>query len=145
VDLLRGGLGRRGREEGVRPAAAKRRRGPERRDRRARLERAFTGIREGLEQSATKGAVELLARALSLELSPLGIRANVIAPGNVLTSMNEHLRALPGYEERVSGETPAGRFGEPEEIAAAVVFFASDAASFVHGASLLVDGGWIAR
>jgi len=94
---------------------------------------------------ATKGAVELLARALSLELSPLGIRANVIAPGNVLTSMNEHLRALPGYEEQVSGETPAGRFGEPEEIAAAVVFFASDAASFVHGASLLVDGGWIAR
>jgi NAD(P)-dependent dehydrogenase (short-subunit alcohol dehydrogenase family) len=94
---------------------------------------------------ATKGAVELLVRALSLELSPLGIRANVIAPGNVLTPMNEHLRALPGYEERVSGETPAGRFGEPEEIAAAVVFFASDAASFVHGASLLVDGGWIAR
>jgi glucose 1-dehydrogenase len=94
---------------------------------------------------ATKGAVELLARALSLELSPVGIRANVIAPGNVLTPMNEHLRALPGYEERVSGDTPAGRFGEPEEIAAAVVFFASDAASFVHGASLLVDGGWIAR
>lgn len=94
---------------------------------------------------ATKGAVELMARALSLELSPLGIRANVIAPGNVRTPMNEHLRALPGYEEKVSGETPAGRFGEPEEIAAAVVFFASDAASFVHGASLLVDGGWIAR
>lgn len=94
---------------------------------------------------ATKGAVELLARALSLELSPLGIRANVIAPGNVRTPMNEDLRALPGYEEKVSGETPARRFGEPEEIAAAVVFFASDAASFVHGASLLVDGGWIAR
>jgi glucose 1-dehydrogenase len=94
---------------------------------------------------ATKGAVELLARALSLELSPLGIRANVIAPGNVLTPMNEDLRALPGYEERVSSETPAGRFAEPQEIAAAVVFFASDAASFVHGASLLVDGGWIAR
>lgn len=94
---------------------------------------------------ATKGAVELLVRALSLELSPLGIRANVIAPGNVRTPMNEDLRALPGYEERVSGETPARRFGEPEEIASAVVFFASDAASFVHGASLLVDGGWIAR
>jgi NAD(P)-dependent dehydrogenase (short-subunit alcohol dehydrogenase family) len=94
---------------------------------------------------ATKGAVELLARALALELSPLGIRANVIAPGNIRTPMNEELRALPGYEERVSADTPAGRFGEPEEIAAAVVFFASDAASFVHGASLLVDGGWIAR
>ena len=94
---------------------------------------------------ATKGAVELLARALSLELSPLGIRANVIAPGNIRTPMNEELRALPGYEEKVSADTPAGRFGEPDEIAAAVVFFASDASSFVHGASLLVDGGWIAR
>lgn len=94
---------------------------------------------------ATKGAVELLARALSLELSPLEIRVNVIAPGNVRTPMNEALRAIPGYEEGVCGDTPAGRFGEPEEIAATVVFLASDAASFVHGASLLVDGGWVAR
>ncbi len=103
------------------------------------------GFPSSVAYCATKGAVELMARALSLELSPLGIRVNVIAPGNVRTPMNEHLRALPGYEDKVSGETPAGRFGEPEEIAAAVVFFASDAASFVHGASLLVDGGWIAR
>lgn len=94
---------------------------------------------------ATKGAVELLARGLALELSPLGIRVNVVAPGNVRTPMNEALRAISGYEEGVTGDTPAGRFGEPEEIAAAVVFLASDAASFVHGASLLVDGGWVAR
>ena len=77
--------------------------------------------------------------------SPSGGSLLRIAPGNVRTPMNENLRALPGYEEQVSSETPARRFGEPEEIAAAVVFFASDAASFVHGASLLVDGGWIAR
>jgi 2-dehydro-3-deoxy-D-gluconate 5-dehydrogenase len=59
--------------------------------------------------------------------------------------MNAALRAQPGYEERMGELTPAGRHGEPEEIAAAVVFVASDAASFVHGASFLVDGGWTAR
>ena len=94
---------------------------------------------------ATKGAVELLGRALCVELSPLGIRVNVIAPGNIRTPMNEGLRALPGYEEKMGALTPAGRHGEPEEIAAAIVFVASDAASFVHGASWLVDGGWTAR
>jgi NAD(P)-dependent dehydrogenase (short-subunit alcohol dehydrogenase family) len=93
---------------------------------------------------ASKGAVELLAKALATEMSPR-IRVNVIAPGNVRTPMNEALRAQPGYEERMGELTPARRHGEPEEIAAAVVFVASDAASFVHGASFLVDGGWTAR
>jgi NAD(P)-dependent dehydrogenase (short-subunit alcohol dehydrogenase family) len=59
--------------------------------------------------------------------------------------MNEPFRALPGYEDSMNRETPAGRFGEPAEIADAVVFLASDAASYVIGASLLVDGGWTAR
>jgi NAD(P)-dependent dehydrogenase (short-subunit alcohol dehydrogenase family) len=94
---------------------------------------------------ATKGALELLTRALAMELSPRGIRVNCIAPGNVHTPMNADLRALPGYEDACNELTPAGRFGEPEEIAAAVRFFLSDAASYVHGASLLVDGGWAAR
>jgi NAD(P)-dependent dehydrogenase (short-subunit alcohol dehydrogenase family) len=94
---------------------------------------------------ASKGAVELMGKALATELSPVGIRVNVVAPGNIRTPMNEALRAMPGYEERMGELTPAGRHGEPEEIAAAVVFVASDAASFVHGASFLVDGGWTAR
>ena len=59
--------------------------------------------------------------------------------------MNAALRAQPGYEDaRVSSRRRAA-LGDPEEIAAAVVFVASDAASFVHGASFLVDGGWTAR
>jgi NAD(P)-dependent dehydrogenase (short-subunit alcohol dehydrogenase family) len=94
---------------------------------------------------ATKGAIELMTRSLAMELSPLGIRVNAIAPGNVHTPMNAELRAIPGYEDGCNAVTPAGRFGEPEEIAAAVLFFVSDAASYVHGASLLVDGGWAAR
>jgi NAD(P)-dependent dehydrogenase (short-subunit alcohol dehydrogenase family) len=94
---------------------------------------------------ATKGAVELMTRALALELSPRGVRVNTIAPGNIKTPMNEPFRAMAGYEERMDALTPAGRHGEPEEIAAAIVFVASDEASFVHGASFLVDGGWTAR
>jgi NAD(P)-dependent dehydrogenase (short-subunit alcohol dehydrogenase family) len=94
---------------------------------------------------ATKGAVELLVRALALELSPAGVRVNVVAPGNIKTAMNEDLRTSTDYEAVCNAQTPAGRFGEPEEIAAAVVFFASDSASYVHGASLLVDGGWTVK
>ena len=103
------------------------------------------GFQDSSAYCATKGATELLTKALALELSPLGIRVNVIAPGNIRTPMNAALRAVPGYEERMGELTPAGRHGEPEEIAAAIVFVASDAASFVHGASWLVDGGWTAR
>jgi NAD(P)-dependent dehydrogenase (short-subunit alcohol dehydrogenase family) len=92
----------------------------------------------------TKGAVELMSKALAVELAPQGIRVNCVAPGNIHTPMNEHLRAIPGYEDACNERTPAGRFGEPEEIADAIVFVASGAASYVTGASLLVDGGWTA-
>ena len=105
----------------------------------------YVGFPNSAAYCATKGAIELMTRALALELSPLGIRVNVIAPGNINTPMNERFRAMPGYLEKMNALTPAGRHGEPEEIAAAVVFVASDAASFVHGASFLVDGGWTAR
>lgn len=93
----------------------------------------------------TKGAIELMTKAMCTELSPLGIRVNAIAPGNIRTPMNAPFRAEPGYEDGCNELTPAGRFGEVDEIADAVVFMASDKASYMHGASLLVDGGWTAR
>lgn len=93
---------------------------------------------------ATKGAVELLVKSLTAELSPLGIRVNAVAPGNVRTSINAYLLADPAYEKQMLDATPAGRIGEVQDIAPAVVFLASPAASYVHGASLLIDGGWIA-
>jgi glucose 1-dehydrogenase len=93
----------------------------------------------------TKGAVELMVKAMCTELSPLGIRVNSLAPGNIITPINAELRAQPGYEDGCNELTPAGRFGETEEIADAAVFLASDKSCYVHGASLLVDGGWTAR
>jgi len=103
------------------------------------------GFQSSTAYCATKGALELAARAIALELSPRGIRVNVVAPGNTKTPMNEELRTTTDYEAVCNAQTPAGRFGEPEEIAAAILFLASEAASYVHGASLLVDGGWTAR
>lgn len=93
---------------------------------------------------ATKGAVELLVKSLTAEFAPLGIRVNAVAPGNVRTSINAHLLADKEYEKQMLDATPAGRVGEVEDIAPAVAFLASPAASYIHGTSLLIDGGWVA-
>ena len=95
---------------------------------------------------ATKGAVELMTRALGTELGPLGVRVNCVAPGNMRTPMNAHqFAASREYEKSLEDRTPLGRIGETEDIAAAVVYLASPAAKFVNGASWLVDGGWAAQ
>jgi NAD(P)-dependent dehydrogenase (short-subunit alcohol dehydrogenase family) len=94
---------------------------------------------------ATKGAVELMTRALAVELAPQGIRVNALAPGNIRTPMNEHMLESAEYEASMVERTPFGRVGLVEDIAPVAVFMASDAARYVHGASLLVDGGWAAQ
>jgi len=93
----------------------------------------------------TKGAIELITKSLAMELAPLGVRVNAIAPGNVHTSMNAGFFESPEYERTMIERTPYGRVGLVEDIAPVAVFLASDAARYIHGESILVDGGWAAQ
>jgi len=93
----------------------------------------------------TKGAIEQLTKALAVELSPRGVRVNSIAPGNIRTPMNEELLKSKDYEQMYLDGTPYGRVGVVEDIAPLAVFLASDAARYIHGESILVDGGWAAQ
>jgi NAD(P)-dependent dehydrogenase (short-subunit alcohol dehydrogenase family) len=93
----------------------------------------------------TKGAVELMTKSLAMELAPSGVRVNAIAPGNIHTPMNERFFESEGYNRSMIERTPFGRVGVVEDIAPVAVFLASDAARYIHGESLLVDGGWAAQ
>jgi NAD(P)-dependent dehydrogenase (short-subunit alcohol dehydrogenase family) len=93
----------------------------------------------------TKGAIELITKSLAMELAPLGVRVNAIAPGNVHTPMNAAFFESPDYERAMIARTPCGRVGVVEDIAPVAVFLASEAARYIHGESILVDGGWAAQ
>jgi NAD(P)-dependent dehydrogenase (short-subunit alcohol dehydrogenase family) len=92
--------------------------------------------------SVTKAALEGLARTLAVELSPRGIRVNAIAPGFIATPMNESLRSDPARVLEREQAILAGRLGRPADIADAVAYLLSDAASFITGTVLAVDGGY---
>ncbi len=95
--------------------------------------------------TASKHGVAGLTRALACEWAGRGIRVNAIAPGYVASNNTKALRADPLRYQSILDRIPAGRWGEPDDIAGAAVFLASDAARYVHGAVLPVDGGWLAR
>jgi 2-dehydro-3-deoxy-D-gluconate 5-dehydrogenase len=95
--------------------------------------------------SASKAGIANLTRALANEWAPLGINVNAIAPSYFTTELTSALREDAERSEGLLVRLPAGRFGEPEDLKGAVVFLASDAADYVHGAILPVDGGWLAR
>jgi NAD(P)-dependent dehydrogenase (short-subunit alcohol dehydrogenase family) len=86
-----------------------------------------------------------MTKSLALELAPMGVRVNAIAPGNVHTSMNARFFESEAYERAMIERTPSGRVGVVEDVAPVAVFLASDAARYIHGESILVDGGWAAQ
>jgi NAD(P)-dependent dehydrogenase (short-subunit alcohol dehydrogenase family) len=94
--------------------------------------------------SVSKAAVIMLTRVLARELAPLGVRVNAIAPALIETRFSEALWKTPEILERYLAGTPMGRTGQPEEVAGAVVYFCSDAASYVTGQTLILDGGGLA-
>ena len=87
---------------------------------------------------ATKVALEQMSRSWAAEYGPAGVRVNAVAPGVILTEGNEGSKDVIA---QMTASTPAGRVGTPSDIASAVVFLASDDASFIHAATLAVDGG----
>jgi NAD(P)-dependent dehydrogenase (short-subunit alcohol dehydrogenase family) len=103
---------------------------------------ALYGLTKVPAYSASKTAVLGLSRALAAEFGPLGIRVNAIAPGFIFSEMtNKALNSDPERKRRVMDRTPMGRMGQAEEVATAAVFLCSDAASFITGVNLPVDGG----
>jgi 2-deoxy-D-gluconate 3-dehydrogenase len=95
--------------------------------------------------SASKGGVAQLAKALANEWAGKGVNVNAIAPGYIATDNTKALREDPLRSEQILARIPAGRWGTPEDFKGPVVFLASEAANYVHGAILLIDGGWMAR
>ena len=100
------------------------------------------GIPKVIAYSASKGAIEAMTRAMAVELAPMGIRVNCVAPGFIKTKMSaKALDSDPERKHKVLSRTPMGILGEPSDIGDAVFYFATSESKFVTGTVLPVDGG----
>ncbi len=95
--------------------------------------------------AAAKGGIGTLTMALANEWAGKGVNVNAIAPGYIATDNNQALREDPVRSGQLMARIPAGRWGSAEDIKGAVVYLCSEAASYVHGSILVVDGGWLGR
>ena len=93
--------------------------------------------------SASKGGIAQLTKSLAIAYAPDGIRVNAVAPGWIATQLTQALQEDPQRSEAILSRTPLGRWGEPADVAGPVLFLASDAACFVTGVVLPVDGGYL--
>jgi 2-dehydro-3-deoxy-D-gluconate 5-dehydrogenase len=94
--------------------------------------------------SAAKGALVQLTKSMAIELAPFNVQVNAVAPGWIETDLTEFVKTIPLYQEIIT-RTPAGRFGNPDELAGTAVFLASRASDFVTGTTVVVDGGYAIR
>jgi gluconate 5-dehydrogenase len=94
--------------------------------------------------TAAKGGVKMLTKAICAEWAPHGIQVNGLGPGYIATDMTRPLREDPAFDSWLRSRTPAGRWGEPDDLIGAAVFLASSASDYVNGQILFVDGGLLA-
>jgi gluconate 5-dehydrogenase len=93
--------------------------------------------------TVAKGGIKMLTKAMAAEWGQMGIQANAIGPGYMITDMNAALLANPEFDAWVTGRTPARRWGRPEELAGTVIYLASEASNYVSGQIIYADGGMI--
>lgn len=105
--------------------------------------RGFTACERAVAYTASKAALIALTRSLAVELGSEGVRVNAVAPGDVRSGMTQGAGADAAIQAGLLARTPLGRLAEPEEVAMAVTFLASRLSSFINGAVLPVDGGFL--
>lgn len=105
----------------------------------------INGFNGSVSYCAAKGGVNQITRTAAIELAPLGIRINAVAPGFIQTEMTKGMLQDEACRKFLEASTPLGYIGEPEDIANAALYLASDDARYVTGSILYVDGGWTAR
>ncbi|MGO4916407.1 SDR family oxidoreductase [Pseudogemmobacter sp. W21_MBD1_M6] len=93
--------------------------------------------------TVSKGGIKMLTKAMAAEWGELGIQANAIGPGYMITDMNEALINNPDFDAWVKARTPARRWGKPEELAGTAIYLASDASNYINGQIIYADGGMI--
>ncbi len=95
--------------------------------------------------AASKGGIKTLTMALSNEWAGSGVNVNAVAPGYIATDNTTALQSDPVRNKAILERIPAGRWGQPEDLAGAVIFLSSTASDYINGVTLVVDGGWLGR